>query len=128
MHHPTIQPSHHPTTAGFTLVEMMVVISIIGILMSITLFPYRYYMQRGYVERATDSIAQEWVLAHRAIRGGLQFDPIAQNKHARLLFVFQTGSSTIESYLLSGSTLPDLTSIPTDPNLIKKYKTLTFDD
>ncbi len=86
-------------------------------------------MQRGYVERSTDSISQEWVLAHRAIRGGLQFDPIAQNKHARLFFVFQTGSSTIESYLLSGSTLPDLAKVPDANNSnITKYKTLTLDD
>jgi type II secretory pathway pseudopilin PulG len=106
---------------------MMIVISIVGILMSITLFPYRYYMQWAYVERATDSISQEWVLAHRAIRAGLQFDPIAQNKHARLFMVFQTGSTTIESYLLSGSTLPDLATFTTGNN-ITKYKTLTLDD
>jgi prepilin-type N-terminal cleavage/methylation domain-containing protein len=56
------------TTSGFTLVEMMIVISIIVILLGIAMFPYRYYMQRGYVERAADGIAQEWVLAHRAIR------------------------------------------------------------
>lgn len=55
-------------TSGFTLVEMMIVISIIMILMGIGLFPYQYYMQRGYVERATDGLAQEWILAHKAIR------------------------------------------------------------
>lgn len=55
-------------TSGFTLVEMMIVISIIVILLGIAMFPYRYYMQRGYTERAADGIAQEWVLAHRAIR------------------------------------------------------------
>ena len=56
------------TTSGFTLVEMMVVISIIVILLGIAMFPYKYYMQRGYAERAADGIAQEWVLAHKAIR------------------------------------------------------------
>lgn len=56
------------TTSGFTLVEMMIVISIIVILLGIAMFPYRYYMQRGYTERAADGIAQEWVLAHRTIR------------------------------------------------------------
>jgi hypothetical protein len=94
--------------------------------MSITLFPYRYYMQRGYVERAADGISQEWVLAHRAIRSGLQFDPIAQ-KHTQIFMVFQTGSRTIESYLLSGSTLPDIASFTANSNIIK-YKTLTLDD
>jgi Tfp pilus assembly protein PilE len=47
---------------------MMIVISIVVILLGIAMFPYRYYMQRGYSERAADGIAQEWVLAHRAIR------------------------------------------------------------
>ncbi len=106
---------------------MMIVISIIVILLGIAMFPYRYYMQRGYTERAADGIAQEWVLAHRAIRWGLEFDPIV-GRHARLFFVFQTGSSTVESYLLSGSTLPDIANISTDTNLVQKYKTLILDD
>jgi prepilin-type N-terminal cleavage/methylation domain-containing protein len=122
---------------GFTLIEMMIVISIIVILLGIAMFPYRYYMQRWYTERAADGIAQEWVLAHRAIRWGLQFDPVARNKHARLFFVFQTGAATVESYLLSGSTdlatfaLPDIvpSSFPdtSNPDIIH-YKTLTLDD
>lgn len=111
----------------------MIVISIIVILLGIAMFPYKYYMQRGYVERAADGIAQEWVLAHRAIRSGLRFD-LPAPKHARLFFVFQTGSTTVDSYLLSGSidpatfVLPDisLSSFP-DTN-ITKYKILTLDD
>ncbi len=109
----------------------MVVISIIVILLGIAMFPYKYYMQRGYAERAADGIAQEWVLAHKAIRWGLQFDALAP-KHARLFFVFQTGSTTIDSYLFSGSTdattfvLPDLDHL-VNINIIK-YKTLTLDD
>ena len=110
---------------------MIVVISIIVILLGIAMFPYKYYMQRGYTERAADGIAQEWVLAHKAIRWGLRFDPLS-SKHARLFFVFQTGSTTIDSYLLSGSVdaatfiLPDLGNL-IDTNIIK-YKTLTLDD
>ncbi len=115
---------------------MMIVISIIVILLGIAMFPYKYYMQRGYTERAADGIAQEWVLAHKAIRWGLKFDPLSP-KHARIFFVFQTGSTTVDSYLLSGSTdaaifvLPDISSSTfpdtTDINIIK-YKTLTLDD
>lgn len=110
----------------FTLIEMMIVISIIVILLGIAMFPYRYYMQRGYTERAADGVSQEWVLAHRAIRWGLEFDPNRGN-HAHLFFVFQTGSTTVDSYLLSGSTFPDLATLTTDVN-ITKYKTLTLDD
>ena len=129
-------PTSPRSTSWFTLIEMMIVISIIVILLGIAMFPYKYYMQRGYTERAADGIAQEWVLAHKAIRWGLRFYPLAP-KHARLFFVFQTGSTTVDSYLLSGSidaatfVLPDISSSPfpdmSNPNIIK-YKTLTLDD
>lgn len=55
-------------TSGFTLIEMIIVISIIMILLGIAMFPYGYYMQRSYTERAADGLSQEWVLAHKAIR------------------------------------------------------------
>lgn len=67
---------------------MIIVISIIMILLGIAMFPYGYYMQRSYTERAADGLSQEWVLAHKAIRSGLEFDPIA-GKHAYLVFVFE---------------------------------------
>ena len=60
--------SIHKLTSGFTLIEMIVVISIIMILLAISMFPYRFYMQRAYTERAADGLAQEWILAHKAIR------------------------------------------------------------
>lgn len=119
--------SSSKNSSWFTLVEMMIVIAIIGILFMITLFPYGYYMQRWYVERAADGLSQEWILAHKAIRWWIEFDPIA-GTHARLFFVFERGTSDIESYLLSGATLPDLTTISTDPNIIRKYKTFSMEN
>jgi prepilin-type N-terminal cleavage/methylation domain-containing protein len=121
----------HTKTSGFTLVEMIIVISIIMILLGIGMFPYKYYMQRGYTERAADGIAQEWILAHKAIRSGLEFDPLA-DKHAHLFFVFEKGKSEIQSYLLSWSVdqaafvLPDLTNL-TNSN-IQKYKTFSMEN
>ena len=110
---------------------MMIVISIIVILLGIAMFPYKYYMQRGYTERAADGIAQEWVLAHKAIRWGLKLDHFAP-KHARLFFVFQTGSTTVDSYLFSGSTDASTFALPDLDNLVHTnivpYKTLTLDD
>ena len=101
------------------------------ILLGIGMFPYKYYMQRGYTERAADGIAQEWVLAHKAIRSWLEFDPLA-DKHAHLFFVFEKWKSEIQSYLLSGSVdptsfvLPDLSNL-TNVN-IKKYKTFSMEN
>lgn len=51
--------------------EMIIVITIIGILMSIVTLPYNYYMDRSRVERTIDSIAQEWMLAHNNVRNGV---------------------------------------------------------
>lgn len=124
---PTILPSYQSTKTGFTLIEMIIVMAIIMILLGIAMFPYGYYMQRSYTERASDGFAQEWVLSHKAIRSWIEFDPLLRN-HAHLFFVFQKWKSEIESYLLSGTTLPDLNSLPTDPHIIRKYKTFTMED
>jgi prepilin-type N-terminal cleavage/methylation domain-containing protein len=56
-------------SSGFTLVEIMIVISMIAILLSIGLFPYSYYMERARVEKTVDKISQEWIIAHQNIRG-----------------------------------------------------------
>lgn len=55
-------------SSGFTFIELIIVITIIMLLLGIGLFPYGYYMQRAYTERAADSVAQEWIMAHKAIR------------------------------------------------------------
>lgn len=114
-------------SSGFTLIELIIVITIIMILLWIGLFPYGYYLQRGYTERAADGIAQEWVLAHKAIRWGIEFDT-ASGTHAYLLFIFRKWDKEINSYLLSGSTLPDINNLPTDPNRIKKNKTFYLEN
>lgn len=114
-------------SSWFTLIEITIVLTIMMILLWIGLFPYGYYMQRGYTERAADAIGQEWVLAHKAIRWGIEFDTLAET-HAHLFFVFETWSSEINSYLLSGSALPDINSLPTSPTILRKYKTLYMEN
>jgi hypothetical protein len=44
-----------------------------------------------------------------------------------MLIVFKKGSDTIDSYLLSGSTQVNLSPLPTNPNIIKKYKSYKMD-
>jgi prepilin-type N-terminal cleavage/methylation domain-containing protein len=56
--------------SGFTLIEMMVTITIIISLFSLVFFPYGYYMERAYTERTIDTVGQEWILAHKEIRNG----------------------------------------------------------
>jgi prepilin-type N-terminal cleavage/methylation domain-containing protein len=86
------------SSRGFTLIEMMIVISIIITLIMLVGYPYSYYMERGYVERVGDSIAQNWILAHKDIRNGKIFDTA---KNANMLIVFEKDKNVIEQYLFS---------------------------
>lgn len=71
--------------SGFTLVEIMIVITLVVILMGIALFPYDYYMDRSRVEKNIDMVAQEWILAHNDIKNGLLYDA---SSHAHLYLHF----------------------------------------
>ncbi len=91
----------------------MIVMAIIVILMSITLFPYNFYMQRSQVEKNIDSIAQEWILLHNDIKNGLLYD---SNAHAHLYLDFASGSEKIDIYESTGTNSPQ-----------RLYRTLTLD-
>lgn len=103
-----------PRTSGFTLAEIMIVLAMIGILFSISLFPYQYYMDRYRVEKNMDMISQEWILAHSDIKNGFLYAP---DRHATGYFEFTRGASQIKLYLLSGS----------DLSTKKLYKVLPFE-
>ena len=72
--------------SGFTLIEMMIVLSIIGVLLSLVLFPYRYYMERAYADNAVNALAQEWILAHKEVRNGKIF---SGTKNANIVLIFR---------------------------------------
>ncbi len=95
---------------GFTLVEILIVISIIGILMTMSLFPFKSYMDRSALRQSKDEISQEWILSHKAVRNGLQFEKddintpnVDEWKHAFVLFAFEPKSSIIELSLVRES-------------------------
>ena len=69
------------STSGFTLMEMIIVITMIGILLSMGTIPYNYYMDRSRVERTIDQIAQEWVLAHNSVKNGVLTNDKSHNAH-----------------------------------------------
>ena len=56
--------------SGFTLIELMIVMTIIIVLLGIGFFPYSYYMERARVEAAIDRVGQEWIIAHESVRNG----------------------------------------------------------
>jgi prepilin-type N-terminal cleavage/methylation domain-containing protein len=113
-----------PSSRGFTLIEMMIVISIIITLVMLVGYPYTYYMERGYVERVGDSIAQNWILAHKDIRNGKLFDT---TKNANMLLIFEKDKNVIEQYLFSGSIIPDLANPLSDIANVKFDKKYQFD-
>lgn len=119
-------PTSKNSNSWFTMIEMMIVIAIIVFLFSMALFPYNYYMERSYVERTIDSIWQEWILAHKDIRNGKMFDI---DKHANKVLIFRKGSTEVEQYLLSGSTIPPLADFRWDTTNsdIRKENPLGFD-
>lgn len=80
-------------------------------------------MQRAYVERTTDTIGQGWILAHKDIRNGRLYDI---DKTANKILIFRKGSTYIEEYLLSGSILPEFTTLDTNPD-IRDDRIIDFD-
>ncbi len=101
-------------TSGFTLMEMIIVITIIGILMSIVTLPYNYYMDRSRVERTIDSIAQEWMLAHNNVRNGVL--TVAKDHNAYLFVELEKGKDGITLWSSTGWDSPRTL-----------YKTISFD-
>jgi len=99
--------------SGFTLVELMIVISMIMILMGISLFPYNYYMDRARVEKNIDTISQEWILAHNDVKNGILYDT---ESNAHLYVYLFTGSNQMDIYMSTGGASPQ-----------KLYKSVALD-
>lgn len=80
----------------------MIIISIIILLVSIALVPFSYYMQRARVEKVSDMIAQEWILAHQAVQNGI----LSSEKHAYMEINLQKDMTLIPLKLFTGSSIP----------------------
>lgn len=105
----------------------MIVVAILGILMGIGMFPYGEYMKREALSASVDTVAQEWIIAHKIIRNGIVFTGANtdwQEQHARILIEFQKGAESIKEYLVaSGADLTNISSwLSSDPQYGKLYK------
>lgn len=89
--------------SGFTLMELMIVIAIVGILMGISVLPYGEYMDRARLSNNVDAISQEWILAHKEVRNGKIFpdgDTDATNdSHATIIFEFDEENQKMKKFL-----------------------------
>lgn len=100
-------------TSGFTLIELMIVISMMLILFGISLFPYNFYMDRARVENSMDIVRQEWILAHNDIKNGLLYE---NTNHAHAYILLEKGKRSLDIWISSGSTSPK-----------KLYKSIPFE-
>ena len=100
-------------TSGFTLVEIMIVLSMFLILFSISLFPYNFYMDRARVENSMDTIRQEWILTHQSIKNGLLYD---SSSHAHAYISLEKGKKVMDIYTSNGAMGPR-----------KLYKSIPFE-
>lgn len=82
--------------------ELMIVIAIVGILMGISLLPYGTYMEQARLSNNADVVAQEWILAHKEVRNGIEFvdsDATTPDSHAAIIFEFDEEKNSIKKYL-----------------------------
>lgn len=95
----------HKNRKGFTLIEMMIAISIIVILTSIAFIPFSYYLERAKVEKNADSLGQEWLILHEDIRNWLLYDSLdALSPHAHLFATLKKDNDFIDIEVSTGST------------------------
>jgi prepilin-type N-terminal cleavage/methylation domain-containing protein len=105
------------TSRGFTLIELVVVISIMVTLLSMGFFPFRYYAERAKLERNLDMLSQEWRAAQEEVKNGLLSDANdSGSTQAHLFVTFEKGKSAIEIESASGATFSR-----------KHYKTISLD-
>ncbi len=121
---------------GFTLVELMIVMGIIGILMTMSLFPFGSYIDRNALRQEKNELTQEWILAHKSVRNGVQYEKddtsttdVDESKHAYILFEFKKGEREIKSFLVAkkedSNTINTLEDLDLDQK--KNHKTITLD-
>lgn len=70
-------PSANAGSAGFTLVELLVVISIAAIIMMFAMAPYNFYAEKARVRLSTERVEQ--VMNRAKLLAGTGYSPQGKN-------------------------------------------------
>lgn len=105
------------SSRGFTLFELMIVMSMIALLLWSGIFPYMYYMDRARVEKTIDTISQEWIIAHQNIRWGLLHEGSGSHAHMYIEIKEWDGFITFSTSTGWSSTKKEFKRYVFDPNI-----------
>jgi type IV pilus assembly protein PilE len=96
--------------AGFTLLELMIAVAVVGILSAVALPTYRNYIIRGRIPEATSTLAskrvqmEQFFQDNRAyIVGGVNAPPCASDTISSRYFTFSCSAVAADSYTLQAA-------------------------